>query len=329
MPKHARASSSSTHRYSALPVTLTPSSTQDMYNARMTMPAYYTDVQSAPMQPQPDQQYTTYMDSAPAPTAGNEVVTAAQQMSQARTASTAWSKEDDETLLRARAQGLNWSQIQQNYFRSKTSNACRKRHERLIEHRSADSWDKANFEKLSMEYMRLRKEIWSPLAAQVGEKWTVVEQKCMSNGLKNMQSASRSGHRRLRLESGQQLQGYDDDSGISGIALTPVDGLDPSYSSPETTGSGGHSSGGVSNGSGYQMGTHPQLQALGHSGNPYGYAHPAGAHGYTPSVASAHSQSSGDAPYMTQDQQMRAQRLSSADMGIEAIIHRTPNPRGM
>lgn len=177
MPKHARASSSSTHRYSALPVTLTPSSTQDMYNARMTMPAYYTDVQSAPMQPQPDQQYTTYMDSAPAPTAGNEVVTAAQQMSQARTASTAWSKEDDETLLRARAQGLNWSQIQQNYFRSKTSNACRKRHERLIEHRSADSWDKANFEKLSMEYMRLRKEIWSPLAAQVGEKWTVVEQK--------------------------------------------------------------------------------------------------------------------------------------------------------
>src|SRR5690606_4626434 len=139
-----------------------------------------------------------------------------------------------------------------------------------------------------------------------------------------LQSASRSGHRRLRLESGQQLQGYEDDSGISGIALTPVDGLDPSYSSPETTGSGGHSSGGVSNGTGYQMGTHPQLQALGHSGNPYGYAHPAGAQGYTPSVASAHSQSSGEAPYMTHDQQMRAQRLSSADVRIEAIIHRTP-----
>lgn len=152
----------------------------------------------------------------------------------------------------------------------------------------------------------------------------------MSNGLKNMGAASRSGNRRVDHESGQQLQGYDDDSGISGIALTPVDGLDPSYSSPETAGSGGHSSGGVSNGSGYQMGAHPQLAALGHSGNPYGYAHPAGAHhGYTPSVASAHSQSSGDAPYMAHEQQLRAQRLSSADMGIEAIIHRTPNPRGM
>ena len=149
----------------------------------------------------------------------------------------------------------------------------------------------------------------------------------MSNGLKNMQTASRSGQRRQRLESGQQLQGYDDDSGISGVALTPVDGLDPSYSSPETTGSGGHSTSGVSNGSGYQMGAHPQLQALGHPGDPYGYAHPVGTHGYTSSVASAHSHSSGDASYMTHEQ-LRAQRLSSADMGIEAIIHR-PNPRGM
>lgn len=148
----------------------------------------------------------------------------------------------------------------------------------------------------------------------------------MSNGLKNMQAASRAGGRRQRLESGQQIQGYDDDSGISGIGLTPVDGLDPSYSSPETTASGGHSS---SNGSGYQMGAHTQLQALGHPGTAYGYGHPVGAHhGYTPSVASAHSHSSGDASYMAHEQ-MRAQRLSSADMGIEAIIHRTPNPRGM
>lgn len=151
----------------------------------------------------------------------------------------------------------------------------------------------------------------------------------MSNGIKNMQSAARAGERRQKLESGQHIQGYDDDSGISGIGLTPVDGLDPSYSSPETTSSGGHSTSGVSNGSGYQMGAHQQLQALGHTGNPYGYAHPAAPHhGYTSSVASAHSHSSGDASYLTHEQ-MRAQRLSSADMGIEAIIHRTPNQRGM
>lgn len=178
MPKHARTPSSSTHRYSALPVTLAPSSTQDMYNARMNMAAYYPDVQAAAsMHLHPEQQYATYMDPAPAPAARPEALPASQPIPQTRTPSTAWSKEDDENLLRARAQGLNWGQIQSKHFGSKTSNACRKRHERLIERRTADNWDKTNFEKLSMEYMHMRKEIWSPLAARVGQKWTVVESK--------------------------------------------------------------------------------------------------------------------------------------------------------
>ena len=163
----------------------------------------------------------------------------------------------------------------------------------------------------------------------------------MSNGIKNMQSAARAGTKRQ-----QQTQGYDDDSGIGGIGMTPVDGLDPYISpesSPETTASGGghstHSGGSNgSSGTAYQMGAHPQLQVLGHpGGNPYGngyghhqHQHPVGAHhghGYTSSVASAGS--SGDATYM--HEQMRAQRMNSAEMGIEAIIHRAPipNPRGM
>ncbi|SPO06150.1 uncharacterized protein DNG_08839 [Cephalotrichum gorgonifer] len=329
MPKHSRVSSSSHHRYNAIPVpvSLNASSTQsDMYNTRMSMSAYYPDAQAASLQLQADQQYT-YMAAAPTQPSGHESVPVPQPMSQPRAASAAWSKDDDESLMNARASGLNWSQIQQRYFPSKTPNACRKRHERLIERKTADNWNKSDFERLSMEYMRMRKEIWSPLAERVGEKWNVVEQKCMSNGLKNLQSAARAGTRRERLESGHQMQqGYDDDSGISGIGLTPVDGLDTSYSSPETTSSAGHSASGVSNGSGYQMSAHPQLQALNHSGNPYGYGPPHGSHhGYTSSVASAHSHSSGDGSYMGHDQQMRNQRLPSADMGIGAIIHRTPN----
>lgn len=154
-----------------------------MYNARMNMAAYYPDVQTASMHIHPEQQYTTYMDPAPAPAAGPEAVPAPQPIPQTRTPSTAWSKEDDENLLRARAQGLNWGQIQSKYFPSKTPNACRKRHERLMERKSADNWDKTNFEKLSMEYMDMRKEIWAPLAARVGQKWTVVESKVSVSNL--------------------------------------------------------------------------------------------------------------------------------------------------
>lgn len=184
MPKHARTSSSSTHRYNAIPASLAPSSAQaDMYGARMPMSGYYPDVQTAAsLQLQADQQYTTYMNSAPPPAAGAETAPAPQPMTQPRTPSTAWSKEDDETLMSARASGLNWSQIQQKYFSNKTPNACRKRHERLIERKTADSWNKTDFERLSMEYMRLRKEIWGPLASQVGEKWNVVEQKVSAPG---------------------------------------------------------------------------------------------------------------------------------------------------
>jgi len=72
----------------------------------------------------------------------------------------------------------------------------------------------------------------------------------MSNGLKNIQSHARAFARRERLESGQPLTAYDDDSGVSGIGLTPIDDMaDQPYSSPEASGSGAHSTpGGSSNG---------------------------------------------------------------------------------
>lgn len=94
-----------------------------------------------------------------------------------RPSSGAWTVHDDQQLMHARAQGLNWNQIRENYFPSKTPNACRKRHERLAERRDADDWDTRKFQRLAKEYMAMRKEIWSGLAARTGEKWNVVEQK--------------------------------------------------------------------------------------------------------------------------------------------------------
>jgi hypothetical protein len=98
-------------------------------------------------------------------------------LSSIRPSSGAWNPTDDQTLMAARAQGMNWAPIQQAYFPSKTPNACRKRHERLMERRSADDWDGLKLENLAKHYMGMRREIWSELAAQTGEKWNVVEQK--------------------------------------------------------------------------------------------------------------------------------------------------------
>ena len=53
-----------------------------------------------------------------------------------RNASQSWPSENDELLMRARQQGMNWQSIATKYFPDKTANACRKRHERLMEKRN-------------------------------------------------------------------------------------------------------------------------------------------------------------------------------------------------
>ncbi|RDA83367.1 hypothetical protein CP532_4744 [Ophiocordyceps camponoti-leonardi (nom. inval.)] len=218
--------------------------------------------------------------------------------SQHRASSGAWSPQSDQQLVAARMQGLNWGQIKDAYFPSKTANACRKRHERLMERRGAEDWDHRKLQRLAKEYMSMRREIWSGLAARTGERWNVVEHKCMSNGLKNLQSAARAASRRDRIEtSSHQVPGYDDDSGISGIALTPVDELDASYNSSSETSSSAASNGFLLNGL-------------------------AGHHGYSSSVSSSasgaaaghRSFASGRGPYVD------GQRMP--DMGIGAIINR-------
>ncbi|TQS31438.1 hypothetical protein Golomagni_08282, partial [Golovinomyces magnicellulatus] len=150
-----------------------------------------------------------------------------------RAGTSAWTPSDDRTLITSRTAGLNWSQIRENYFPNKSPNACRKRHERLMERKNTDEWDNRKMQHMAKEYMKLRKEIWEPLATSTGEKWSVVEQKCMSKGLKNIQSAARAASRRERYEQSDlhRNAGYDDDSGVSGIGLTPAEEADQ-YSSP-------------------------------------------------------------------------------------------------
>lgn len=88
-----------------------------------------------------------------------------------------WSAADDAVLLRARASGLNWQPIAARHFPNKTANACRKRHERLVERRQAEDWDTQKLELLAQEYMICRRQMWETLAAKLGERWNVVEAK--------------------------------------------------------------------------------------------------------------------------------------------------------
>ncbi|KAG5974835.1 hypothetical protein E4U55_008030 [Claviceps digitariae] len=269
---------------------------------------------------------------------------------QHRASSGAWSPQADNQLITARMQGLNWSQIKDAYFPSKSANACRKRHERLVERKGADDWDTRKLQSLAREYMNMRKEIWSGLAARTGEKWNVVEAKCMSNGLKNLQSAARAASRRDRLENRSHITGYDDDSGISGIGLTPVDELDASHSSPERGSSVGATQSFPS--SSAQSGTRYQVHGHGHGhsmmaqtthlhpapGNDdhqtsygldaYGASYSGQHHEHSSSVGSAASvaqhryASRGNSPYMD------GQRLPNADMGIDSLINRSGGGQG-
>ncbi|EON63236.1 hypothetical protein W97_02463 [Coniosporium apollinis CBS 100218] len=142
-----------------------------------------------------------------------------------RVAST-WTPQDDEVLMSARQSGMNWQPIATKHFPSKTANACRKRHERLMDRGKADEWNGVKLETLAKEYMNVRKEMWTILAERLGgEKWTMVEAKCMEKGLKNLQAASRSAQRKERgiYDEGDSGIGCSDaeneiDDGLVGMA---------------------------------------------------------------------------------------------------------------
>lgn len=182
MPKMSRTSSQ--HRYPApltIPVPLAAGSSNMSYYSTRPVSGYYADMTSSAAQaPISVSSYDAYAGSSlgmshagtvGGPVGGHRLPT------QHRASSGAWTPQDDATLLQARASGHNWNQIQAMYFPGKTGNACRKRHERLMERKGTDDWDTRKLERLSKEYMSMRKEIWQPLARRCGEKWNVVEQK--------------------------------------------------------------------------------------------------------------------------------------------------------
>ncbi|KAF3063117.1 hypothetical protein CFAM422_010241 [Trichoderma lentiforme] len=100
-----------------------------------------------------------------------------------------WSPEDDQLLLVTRMLGLTWKEIGQ-YLQFKTPYACFIRHEWLLAERAVvDSWVPPKMHNLAKEYMSMHEEIWSGLAARIGEDWRVVEEKCMPSSSQSSENA--------------------------------------------------------------------------------------------------------------------------------------------
>lgn len=106
------------------------------------------------------------------------------QASPSRRPSSTWLPQDDTILVQQRACGVGWKSIAER-FPDKTSNACRKRHERLMDRRKGGEWSAAKLDLLCKAYVDVRAEMWTILAERTGrgEKWQMVEKKvCQTFG---------------------------------------------------------------------------------------------------------------------------------------------------
>ncbi|KAK3334537.1 hypothetical protein B0H65DRAFT_565842 [Neurospora tetraspora] len=110
---------------------------------------------------------------------------------------TSWTPREDSLLLSSRASHLPWSELQRLHFPGKTANACRKRHERLIEKQQAEEEvDEDRLARIAGEYVRMREELWKGLADRMGMDVKEVEERCLGMGVGRLRVGSRQGGRR-------------------------------------------------------------------------------------------------------------------------------------
>lgn len=124
----------------------------------------------------------------------------------------------------AKSEGLAWNDIKLKYFPNKTGNACRKRHERLMQKLRTTDWDEARIRRVTNAYTTsgARERFWKEIARRVDEdRWEDVERvvrrpgltwntlsanrthQCFQQGLKNLRNTNASQSRgRSRASSG-------------------------------------------------------------------------------------------------------------------------------
>ncbi|CUS07647.1 unnamed protein product [Tuber aestivum] len=94
----------------------------------------------------------------------------------------AWSTTDDELLLTSKTSGKKWVEISP-LFPGKTSNACRKRHARLVTNAQLE-WNAEREKDLAMEFANAKVAFFKSLAGNLGLEWQQVEKKCVEMGFR-------------------------------------------------------------------------------------------------------------------------------------------------
>ncbi|KAH8900698.1 hypothetical protein GQ53DRAFT_835635 [Thozetella sp. PMI_491] len=120
-----------------------------------------------------------------------------------------WGVQHDTLLLAARDSGQSWSEIQAEYFPGITSNACRKRHERLMERKGTNDggmrelepaiMDKAAAERQRELELKIRKDAEDAFERRMKEMWKV-EEECRKEVLKAKAEAERATRERIEVE---------------------------------------------------------------------------------------------------------------------------------
>ena len=103
----------------------------------------------------------TATDDRPLPTAMPE-----QTTPNSRHSAGPWNAHHDAQLMRARWRGMNWASIAKEFFPTRSANACRKRHVRLVDKvQGAEDWGHAKLDNM---------------AKKSGKDWKTVETKVCS-----------------------------------------------------------------------------------------------------------------------------------------------------
>ncbi|KAL7276963.1 hypothetical protein RUND412_000057 [Rhizina undulata] len=96
----------------------------------------------------------------------------------------AWNSSDDERLLNLKASGKSWAEMM-TVFQGKSSNACRKRHARLVANKRL-VWNEDMERELAAEFVNAKVGLWRALGSNLGLEWQQVEKKCVEMGLQTL-----------------------------------------------------------------------------------------------------------------------------------------------
>ncbi|MCJ1257698.1 hypothetical protein MMC24_005524 [Lignoscripta atroalba] len=124
-----------------------------------------SSLSSHPSLPTSSHQHQHTPSKRPPPTSAHPSASPAKRQSK-------WSSEEDALIIELRGSGMKWEDISKR-FPGRSAISCRLHYQNYLEKRS--EWDEEKKNRLARLYERLKPEIWTPLAIELGIPWRAVE----------------------------------------------------------------------------------------------------------------------------------------------------------